>query len=480
MNKYIILLFTFLSLACSDQLDLYPETNLTEGNYYNTEEELLLAANDVYRQICRIYDANGIPDLYGERFSDNICVIFTDGANTYTEDVVLHQIKSDNGTILTAWRTAYNAIAIVNDVLERLENTSVSFSSDELYNRTKAEALFVRSLVYFNLIQAFGDVPFPLKVVSVDESYSYLRENKDNIYRQIIEDLKFCKDNLPESYQGNDVGRITTFAASAIMAKVYLMTQEKDLAKVELKRIIDSGKYSLDSNGDGVINEDDYEFLFLPDTKNCKESILEAQYLSGVDNVNAQHQNQYTPFLWSFHLPGSSDTFRGGGKNTPSDDLIAEYEDNDPRLEISIIPGFQDEGANIWVDHPYTNKFYDPNWQNPGQNFEIIRYADILLLYSELTNDASYLNQVRSRVGLPLFGDADYPKQYKTLKEAIEHERRVELAFEFHRFFDLMRTGRALDVFNSKGFNLSQEDLLFPIPLVEIDINPALVQNPGY
>ena len=132
------------------------------------------------------------------------------------------------------------------------------------------------------------------------------------------------------------------------------------------------------------------------------------------------------------------------------------------------------------MDHPYTNKFYDPDWQNPGQNFEIIRYADILLLYSELTGDVSYLNQVRARVGLPPFGSESYPKEYNTLALAIEHERRVELAFEFHRFFDLKRTGRALAVFNSKGFDLSEEDMIFPIPLVEIDINPSLNQNPGY
>ena len=81
-------------VSCSDQLELYPETNLTEGNYYNTEEELSLAANDAYRQLCRIYNANGLPDLFGERFSDNVCVIFTDGGNTYTEDIVLHKIKS--------------------------------------------------------------------------------------------------------------------------------------------------------------------------------------------------------------------------------------------------------------------------------------------------------------------------------------------------------------------------------------------------
>ena len=96
MKKYILLIVMAVMVSCSDQLELYPETNLTEGNYYNTEEELSLAANDAYRQLCRIYNANGLPDLFGERFSDNVCVIFTDGGNTYTEDIVLHKIKSDN------------------------------------------------------------------------------------------------------------------------------------------------------------------------------------------------------------------------------------------------------------------------------------------------------------------------------------------------------------------------------------------------
>ena len=292
-------------VSCSDQLELYPETNLTEGNYYNTEEELSLAANDAYRQLCRIYNANGLPDLFGERFSDNVCVIFTDGGNTYTEDIVLHKIKSDNGTILSAWRTAYNGISIINDVLYRLENTSVSFTSDEFLNRIKAELIFVRSLIYFNLIQAFGDVPFLLKPVTVSESYSYLREDKNQIYSQIIADLLFCKEYLPKSYEGKDVGRITTYAASSILAKIYLIRGDKDSAKIELKRIIDSERYSLDANNDGKVDVEDYAYLFAPSTKNCKESILEAQFLSGVDNVNAEHQNQYTPFLWSFHLPGS-------------------------------------------------------------------------------------------------------------------------------------------------------------------------------
>jgi hypothetical protein len=476
---YIFLVILCLA-GCNDKLDLYPETQLTEGLFYNTEVEMIQASNDVYRQLCNIYNQNGIADLFGERFSDNVCTILIGGENSYNEDIHNHTVKSDNGYILAAWRTAYNAIFIMNNILTRLENTDIEFSSPTIKQRLTAETLFARSLIYFLLVQAWGDVPFPLKVLSIEESYTYLREKKEVIYAQIVNDLLLCKTGLPEVYTGSDVGRITNYAASAVLAKVYLVTGDKASAQTELKRIIDSNRYSLDANGDGKTDVDDYKYLFEAGTKNCKESVFEIQYLAGINNVNSEHQQAYTPFLHSFHLPGISATNRGGGRNTPDPDIIAAYETGDPRKDITIIMGFTDESVGIWVDHPYTNKYYDPNWQNPGQNVEAIRYADILLLYSEVTGDPSYLNQVRNRVGLPLYGEADYPSRYNTLALAIEHERRVELAFEFHRFFDLKRTGRALDVFNSKGYKITEDDLLFPIPLAEVDINPELEQNPGY
>lgn len=480
MRKIISLFCVSAMIGCGNDLDLYPETQLTQGNFYNSEAEMIQASNDVYRQLHRIYNAHNIPDLYGERFSDNVCTIFTDGANSYNEDINKHIIKSDNGRVLAAWRNAYNAIYITNDIIARFENTNVEFSSQTLKERLLAEAVFVRSLIYFNLVQAWGDVPLVLEVVSVDNSYGYLRKEKEVVYNQLIKDLSYCKSHLPEAYSGKEVGRITTYAVSAVLAKVYLITKDKASAQSELKRILECGRYTLDANGDGVINKEDYIHLFQPEVKNCKESILEVQYLSGVDKVNSNHQQAYTPFLHSFHLPGISATNRGGGVNTPNPDIMKEYEAGDPRKEISMIAGFNDESTNTWVDYPYTNKFYDPNWQNPGQNVEIIRYADILLLYAEVTGDPSYLNQVRSRIGLPLYGSPQYPSAYSTLSLAIEHERRIELAFEFHRFFDLVRTGRALEVLRSKGYDVTENDLLFPIPLAEIDINPGLTQNPGY
>ena len=480
IKQYLVLTaLLVVAVACSEkELDLYPETRLSVGAFYTNETQLVQATNDVYRQLSRLYDANGIPSLYGELYSDNVTIQAAGGANSFAEDITQRLTRPDNGRLQTAWESAYNGIYICNNALDQLAATSVTFSQPGLKERLQAEALFVRSLIYFNLVRAFGGVPMPLRVVAPAESYQYIRETPDVVYAQIIKDLLASKAALPASYTGANVGRVTKYGASAVLAEVYATRGDKTNATKEAKEIIDSGLYSLDANRDGVANTLDYRHLFLADTKNSRESILEAQYLAGQNQVNSIHQNAYTPFIFSFHLPGSTETFRGEGLNTPLPDLINEYEPADPRKDLSLALGFTDLQSKQFIPYPYTLKFYDPLWRYPGQNVEIIRYADILLLYAELTNDAAYLNQVRVRVGLAAYGSAGYPAAYNTLARAIEHERRVELAFEFHRFFDLVRTGRALEVLQSKGYPNAPNKLLFPIPQTTIDTNPAITQNP--
>ncbi|MBA4139739.1 MAG: RagB/SusD family nutrient uptake outer membrane protein, partial [Segetibacter sp.] len=374
----------------------------------------------------------------------------------------------------------YNAIFICNNAIEQLEKTTVVFQQPEVKERLKAEATFVRSLIYFNMVRAWGDVPLVLKVITAEQSYDYIRESKDVVYKQIIADLTYCKKILPDKYTGTNIGRITKYGATGVLAKIYLTQGDKPNAEKELREIVNSGLYSLDANGNGIINTDDYNFNFLPNTKNSKESILEVQYLAGVNAVNSNHQEFYAPWHFAFHLPGSTENLLGSGFNTPTDDIFNEFEPTDPRKAASVNPGFINLTTNQFVDYPWTPKFYDPTWRNSGQNFEVIRYADILLMLSEVTNDPIYLNMVRARVGLPGFGQPGFPGQYNTLALAIEHERRVELAFEFHRFFDLVRTGRAVEVMQAKGYKINQNNILFPIPLNTIDVNPKITQNPGY
>lgn len=340
MKNKIIYILSFLvlgSYSCNeDELDLYPKTQITEGNFYQNEEQLVLAVNDIYRQLGRIYNAQGIADLYGELRSDNTYIEFTGGSTTFSEEITDYYIRTNNGLIENAWETCYNAIFICNNAIYQLDNADVAFTDPDLKERLKAEATLVRSLIFFNMVRVWGGIPLPLKPLKPEEGYEYLRESKEVVYQQIISDLKYAKTNLPESYSGNDVGRVTKFGASAILAKVYLTLGENQNASIELKEIIESERFSLDANDDGNINADDYEYLFLPDTKNSKASLLEAQYLGGENSVNSNHQSQYTPFHWAFHLPGMNETFRGNGMNTPTQNLADEFEADDVLRKIYL------------------------------------------------------------------------------------------------------------------------------------------------
>jgi starch-binding outer membrane protein, SusD/RagB family len=480
----IVVLLLILSSCDADKyLDIYPLTSITEGNFYGSQLELEQALNDLYRQMGLIYNANGVVDYYGELSSDNTDIIFA-GTGAVYEQINDHRINTDNPQILNIWNNSYSAIFISNKFLDELENTTVEMDVN-LKNRMKGEALLIRSLIYFNMVRAWGAIPLLTRVVTPLESYDYLRESPETVYQQIISDLNFAKTNLPESYTGNNVGRVTRYGAAGLLAKIYLTLNNKAAAKTELEFIINSGRFSLDANNDGVVNAADYRHLFAPTVKNPKSSILEVQYRAGTNAFNSNHQSTYAPFHHTFNLADlgvPNSIFRGSGRNTPSPDLENEYEEGDPRKAATIYPGYTHQATKEFFHYPFTIKYFDPVWTNPGKNLYIIRYADVLLMYSEVTEDPAYLNMVRARVGLPPYGSPGYPSHlYPTLQRAIEHERRVELAFEFHRFFDLVRTGRALEVMNAKGFtSLNANRLLFPIPQHAIDVNPGLTQNPGY
>lgn len=479
---FTIIALTVLYSSCdSDKyLDLYPKTTITEGNFYKTLEQLKQAHDNIYFQLGRMYEAGSVPCVYGELLSDNTHIPYQLGGTPVDEWISNFLLQPENPRFQEMWDNSYNSLYIINTVIHHLEITQVEMA-ESLKTQMIAEAKLIRSLVYFNMVRAWGSIPYITKKISPTESYSYLRESPDVIYPQLIADLTFAKNNLPASYTGNNVGRVTRFAAAAILAKIHLTRNDKNAAKTELEFIVNSGQFSLDANNNGVVDVNDYYHIFAPATKNSKSSILEAQYLAGANARNSNHQAQYSPYHIAFNLPGATGAFRGGGLNTPTPDLASEFEQGDPRLEISRIPGFLNQTTGLFIDYAWNKKFYDPQWQYPGQNVEIIRYADILLMYAEVTGSAQYLNMVRARVGLPAYGSAGYPSAlYPTLELAIEHERRMELCLEFHRFFDLVRTGRAVAVLKAKGLDITENKLLLPIPQYAIDVNTGLTQNPGY
>jgi hypothetical protein len=378
-----------------------------------------------------------------------------------------YNVQPTNTVNYAMWQQDYNSLFNINIVLDKIEGTSL----DAAYkSEVKAEMMFLRALYYFIMVQTWGDIPLVTKpITDFTLSYNTLRSPVADVYNQIIQDLQNAIAVLPLANAVSASGRPSKGAAQTLLGKVYLTMGNKSSAAQVLTEVYTSTQYGLLTN---------YADLWSITNKNTRESIFEVQFKGGSSTgPNSLYYDDFAPYQNAGGL-----TF-GGGMNQVTDNLFNEYEPGDTRRNLSIDTGYY-VGASFvhikfpkkWVDNTVTKSaLYCHN------NFIVLRYADLLLMLSEATGDAQYLNQVRARVGLPLYGAAGYPAQYNTLDLAIEHERRVELALEFHRWFDLKRTGRAVDVLTvKKGKPITAQKLLMPIPLTVIQENPAIVQNEGY
>ncbi|WPU94092.1 RagB/SusD family nutrient uptake outer membrane protein [Mucilaginibacter sabulilitoris] len=467
-----ILAITFICvMACSCKksfLELSPVSNANANNFYKTKADFEVAINSAYATLYVIYAPEEAVS-YTEIMSDEGTLYAVAGAQADKWAIRDYTTTASNTLVYQYWQDYYKALFNINNVLDKIQTASL----DAAYtNRVKGEMMFLRGLYYYNLVQLFGGVPLVTKVISADESYGILRSPVADVYNQIVADLKFAVDNLPLANAVPAVGRASKGAAETVLGKVYLSLGNKTAATQVLQDVYNSGQYSLLPQ---------YTSLFGANVKNTKESVFEIQYLGG------SASNPYSPY-WTAFAPVTNGviTKYGGGINQVTDDLYNEYEANDPRRDASVETGYTDAKGNF-VKIKFPKKWEDRTAPTSGtqelsnNNFMVLRYADVLLLLSEATGDATYLNQVRARVGLPAFGTAGYPSaQYPTIALAIEHERKVELALEFHRFFDLKRTGRAVAVLTGKGKAVTEQRLVLPIPQYVITQNSKITQNPGY
>lgn len=479
-TSYIFLAATLLLTSCSEEfLDLKPISTATSDNFYRTADDFKNAVNGAYAGL-QINGLTGNSYVFGEITSDNTVAVAS-GSVTDQDEFDRFYIKTTNPFISARWNEAYSVIARHNTILDKIGGITMD---ETLKNRYIAETKFLRAVVYFTLVQTFGDVPLILKPVSTpDEGYTYGRSPKVDVYAQIEKDLTEAESVLPVSYAAADLGRATKGAAKAYLGKVYLTQKKYAPAVSKLKEVIDLGIYVLLPS---------YADVFRVANKNNKESVFDVQYKSGGAGEGNPWPNSFAPQ----NSGNAVIAFGGDGNNQPTADMIAAYETGDLRKDVSVASSYTNAAGQV-IPERFIKKYYDvPVAKNDnGNNIPLIRYADVLLMYAEALNEVSYqpagdaldyLNMIRTRAGLAKKTAADIPTQ-QAFRLAMEQERRVELAFEGHRWFDLVRTDRAILVINGKKdqirlvAELTPNNLVFPVPQSQIDINKDKIkQNPGY
>jgi hypothetical protein len=438
---------------------------MNDLDFYKTESDFKTALWSAYNRLYTLYGPESLPSFFGELMSDNAYSDNTAGSVQDYEAFENHTMDQNNSLILGYWNNYYNSIFIVNNIIYK--SSALSFSTKDALI---GEARFLRALFYFDMVRAWGDIPLITEPVTVEQAYKAGRAPAASVYAQIVSDLEFAAANLPVKASQRFVGAATQEAANTLLGKVYLTMGEKAKAKEALLKVY--GKCSLVAYAD----------LWNKAKKNGAESIFEIQYKGGKSNPYSLYWAMFTP------LDNRIVTAWGGGMNQVTNDLWNAYETNDPRRALSIQNGYT-TAAGTTVNVKFTVKWKDATAEVDGlreaadNNFIVLRYADVLLMLTEATDDPKYLNEVRTRAGLPLYGQAGYPSVYNTVALACEHERQVEFAMEFHRWFDLIRTGRAITVIKScnKNITLTQNQLLLPIPLEVMTQNPGVMtQNEAY
>jgi hypothetical protein len=487
-KNYILVAAVALMLpSCNDYLDLKPISDATYENAYATASDAEAALTGIYDSFSQEYYIwDNI--IFNDVISDNY---YAGGDNAEIFAVDNLDISPTNSRLWNNWSQIYNAISKANIVLQKVPAINdIQLDAGNRKAQILGEASFLRAYHYYQLVKMWGGVPLIIKPVSSTSpaDTQIPRSTEAEVYAQIIADLEFAVENLPDTYGAvADINkaRATKGAANALLAKVYAQKTDRDYNKVleYANAVINSpAGYTLLSK---------YADLFDGAHYNNAESILEVQFIGGTEG-------NWGPGLL---LPPSitKDTWRKFV--TPSHDLINAFdaESDVQRKDASIM--FEDApwadeywSASVNGSVPFAYKWKSASSGASTNRQYILRLADIILLKAEALNDLGQLeeaktalNQVRTRAGL---GNTPATNQAE-MRLAILNERRLELAQEAQRWDDLRRYGLAEDVMNNlvetniitgqqKDYAMTKEKELLPIPQSERNRNLQLGQNEGY
>lgn len=471
--------FTFFIGCSDDYLEVESRENITaedrDENF--TPKDFVNGVYGMFTQFVYAFPYLGITEIISDNADKGSSPTDTGADKNILDDLTF---TSTVGSVEAMWEHWYKTIGRANYAIAFAEAEGGTDSE-----RLIGEAKFLRALNYFFLVRSFGDVTIQGEVEFeggepvVDPSVNLSERNpKSEVYAYIEQDLLDAIDALPakSAYDPSDLGRATSGAAQALLAKVYLYQEDWTQTKQYADAVIGSGEYGLEPN---------YEDVWREYTENGIESIFEIQ---GRGEPIAHGVQQYSSTQGARGTSGW-----GWGFNTPSESLVDAFDSEGDEIRKNATIIFA--GETLWdgrevspsVENPrYNEKAYSS--ANAGaadgdKNIRVLRYAEILLIKAEaeaqlgnIEAAMDALNQVRERVNLnPVSGLGQ-----QALIEKIWNERRLELAFEHDRWFDLIRTGQAPEALAAHGKNFEEKHNLFPIPNEQILQTPEMQQNPGW
>ncbi|MCX2574589.1 RagB/SusD family nutrient uptake outer membrane protein [Pedobacter sandarakinus] len=465
MKKLIYIAFlASLAISCKKQLEQYPLSSKNLSTFLTAQPEAEEYITSVYGSL----QSNGLYGLYmpavGEVPSDNSYEEVAGNDSGIYSDLDMFKTVPVNGLISDIWTNSYQAIQKTNVVLARINNITYSVAATK--NARIGEMKFIRALIYFNLVRIYGAVPLVTTETTDPNLYfGQQRSSVNDVYTLIKQDLNEAITMLPAAT--TQPGRVVKTAAQTLLGKVFLTLNEYQNAETQLQAVISSNVHSLQP----IVST-----VFPIANENNKEIIFAVQFASGINGntEGSTMQQQFSP---------SGTIANAKGHNLPTKSLYNLFSSNDARKGVYI--------AQTNAGTPFCNK-WTRNTAVPadgGSDYPVLRYADVLLMQAEVENELnkttealSFLNQVRTRAGL----SNTSANTQVDIRAAIELERRLELVGEGHRWFDLLRTGKAITtmnqwfVDNNIPVSIGQKNLLMPIPQKQIDTDPILSQNPGY
>ncbi|HBK32856.1 MAG TPA: RagB/SusD family nutrient uptake outer membrane protein [Porphyromonadaceae bacterium] len=497
-------LLSLTQIGCSDLLDQEPQGKWARGD--NPGGSFQTDVFSLYAQVKGWGVTGGIPAFAvhsirsedvekGSTLSDGSDVLsMYDNFNYNTSDGNLASYYTSNYELI------HTANTVLADIQEAKDNGDVLARIDSL---CEGEAHFFRAFLYFNLVRAFGEVPLIDFKISDAAETNIPKSTAEKIYELIDADLTQAEKLLPRQWESNYLGRVTWGTARALHAKTYMQRNDWTNMLTAATEVINSGIYNLNTP---------FNQIFRESGENSSESIFELQCTATAAlPASTSIGSQYAEVQG---VRGSGDWDLGWGWNCPTPLLAAAFEEGDPRKDETLLyflkPGENPE--SIPENTPYgekpiaqdvLNRYYNKKvYTDPAKrrqfskhghwmNIRIIRLAEMYLIAAEAANELgntaeaqNYLEAVRNRARgsnasvLPKVTTTDQTK----LRDAIRHERRVELAVEWDRFYDLVRWGVAKDVLHAAGKTGYQDrHALLPLPQAEVDkSNGVLIQNPNY